>query len=158
MCVLGKKEKKRETEYHSTGACSFKRLLRYEEGGGKRDRWRENCMCVCVYLWGCKLFILFYLVIHTLSPPSLLLLLSSGSVRTITQGESPFSPQGGADGGKRGGSLGQGGTVLVMLTGAHTHSHTHARLHKKVSPININQFGFYAFHYDREIYMRSKQV
>lgn len=39
-------------------------------------------------------------------------------------GESPFSPQGGADGGEEVvGHRDKGGTVLVMLTGAYTHSH-----------------------------------
>lgn len=61
MCVL---EKERETEYHSTGAWAFKRLLRYE--GAERQS-------VCVYP---HLFIQSFF-------------LSSASLRTIMQGKAP---------------------------------------------------------------------
>lgn len=49
MCVLEQKrerEREREAEYQSTGAHSFKWLLKYEGEEKKgRERWQEKWVC-----------------------------------------------------------------------------------------------------------------
>lgn len=95
MCVL---EKERDTHTQRERAPQhrclvFKWLLRYE--AEKKDGGKRVCVYVCICLCVC----VCRLGANPLSPSFYSFILASLLQCTITQGESPFSPRGGGDGG-----------------------------------------------------------